>query len=324
MTRLSLTAALLMSAAPALAQDFPVTLDHEFGSTTIEARPERIVSVGVHEQDFLYALGIAPVGVHEWWGEKPYATWPWAEDERAALGAEPEVLMGFEINVEWVAAQDPDLIVASYYGDLTQEEYDLLSQIAPVITAPPGFPQWGAPWQAELRLIGQATGTGARAEEIVADLEGRIAAARAEYPMLEGKTGSTGYYYDGVVMTYNSADTAQRFLQDFGIVIPAEYDELAVERGNADFSAEQFAHIDLDLFIFPDEPSTGGPLSQVPTYGALGLATEGRAINLGGGDLAAALSFQTPLAIDWLTQVLPPMMAAAVDGDPATPVVLPE
>lgn len=314
----------LVIATPALAQDFPVTLDHAFGSTTIPARPERVVSVGVHEQDFLYALGISPVGVHDWWGEKPYATWSWAEDERAALGAEPAVLMGFEINAEWVAAQNPDLIVASYYGDLTQAEYDLLSQIAPVITAPPGYPQWGAPWQAELRLIGQATGTSARAEEIVADLEGRIAAARAEYPMLQGKTGSTGYYYDGVVMTYNSADTAQRFLQDFGIVIPAEYDELAVERGNADFSMEQLSHIDLDLFIFPDEPAEGGPLAQVPTYAALGLATEGRAINLGGGDLAAALSFQTPLAIDWLVDVLPPMMAAAVDGDPATAVVLPE
>jgi len=230
--------------------------------------------------------------------------------------------MGWEPNIEWVAALEPDLIIASYFGDLTQAEYDLLSQIAPTITAPPGYPQWGAPWQAELRLIGQATGTSAQAEEIIADLEGRIAAARAEFPMLEGKTGSTGYFYDGVVMTYNSADTAQRFLQDFGLVIPAEYDELAVERGNADFSMEQLSHIDLDLFIFPDEPAEGGPLSQVPTYQALRLAREGRAINLGGGDLAAALSFQTPLAIEWLIEVLPPMMAAAVDGDPATVVTV--
>src|SRR5262245_33379427 len=112
---------------PATAQDFPVTIEHEFGSTTIPAEPTRIVSVGMHEQDFLYALGLAPVGVHEWWGDYPYATWPWAEDARVAANATPEVLKGFEVNVEWVAAQRPDLIVATYYGDLDEKTYQLLS-----------------------------------------------------------------------------------------------------------------------------------------------------------------------------------------------------
>ena len=143
---MKLLAAALVAAltiGTAAAQDFPVTVTHEFGETTIPAKPERIVSVGLHEQDFLYALGIAPVGVHEWWGDYPYATWPWAEAAREAVGATPEVLMGFEINIEWVAAQRPDLIVASYYGDLSQETYDLLSQIAPTITAPPGYPSLG-------------------------------------------------------------------------------------------------------------------------------------------------------------------------------------
>src|SRR5262245_49722743 len=93
-----------LMAAAAQAQDFPVSIEHEFGTTTIAAKPERVVSVGMHEQDFLYALGVAPVGVHEWWGDYPYATWPWAEAARVAAGAEPQVLKGFEINVEWVAA----------------------------------------------------------------------------------------------------------------------------------------------------------------------------------------------------------------------------
>jgi len=75
-------AALLVMAVPAFAQDFPVTVEHIYGTTTIPAKPERVVSVGMHEQDFLYALGIAPVGVKEWWGEQPYATWSWAEEAR--------------------------------------------------------------------------------------------------------------------------------------------------------------------------------------------------------------------------------------------------
>ena len=91
-------------AAPAAAQAFPVTVEHIYGTTTIPAQPLRVVSVGMHEQDFLYALGIAPVGVKEWWGEHPYATWPWAEAARQAVGAEPEVMDTSGVNLEWVLA----------------------------------------------------------------------------------------------------------------------------------------------------------------------------------------------------------------------------
>lgn len=300
-----------------LAQDFPVTVAHDFGETTIAAKPERVVSVGVHEQDFLYALGIAPVGVHEWWGDYPYATWPWAEEARAALGATPEVLKGFEINVEWVATQEPDLIVASYYGDLTKETYDLLSQIAPTIAAPPGYPAWGAPWQDELRLIAAATGTSAKAEEIITDLDAQIAAAKAAYPELQGKTTAIGYNQDGVIRTYNSADTAHRFMIDLGMVIPAEYDTIATERGHLDISVENMELAEVDAFIWPAGP---GAIAELSVYQNTRLAREGRSISLEDGVLAGALSFQTPLALGFLIDTIPPLVKAAVDGDPATPI----
>ena len=62
----------------------------------------------------------------------PGHIFPWAEE---ALGdAElPEVLSDVDgIQVEKVAALAPDLIVGLYSG-MTQAEYDLLSQIAPVV-----------------------------------------------------------------------------------------------------------------------------------------------------------------------------------------------
>ena len=309
----ALVAALTISAAAA--QEFPLTVTHQFGETTIPEKPERVVSVGLHEQDFLYALGIAPVGVHEWWGDYPYATWPWAEDARIAIGATPEVLKGFEINVEWVAAQRPDLIVASYYGDLSQETYDLLSQIAPVITAPPGYPAWGAPWQDELRLIGTATGTSAKAEEIVTEIEAKFAEAKTRWPTLQGKTTAIGYDQEGLIRTYNSADTAHRFMVSLGMVIPADYDRLAEDRGHLDISAENIELAEVDAFIWPDGPGTIADLS---VYQNSRLAKEGRSIDLGGGVPAAALSFQTPLALGYLIDTIPPLVAAAVDGDPAT------
>ena len=51
---------------------------HQYGETTVPAPPERVVSVGVTEQDILLELGVVPVAVTEWYGEQPSATWPWA------------------------------------------------------------------------------------------------------------------------------------------------------------------------------------------------------------------------------------------------------
>ena len=63
------------SSAPA---SFPTTITHAFGQTVVEAQPTRVVSVGVTEHDFLLALGVVPVAVTDWYGDQPYATWPWA------------------------------------------------------------------------------------------------------------------------------------------------------------------------------------------------------------------------------------------------------
>src|SRR5687768_7678808 len=94
---------------------FPVTVEHINGETTIPKQPTRVVSVGLTEQDTLLQLGVTPVGVTEWYGEQPSATWPWARD---LLGdAEPEVLTtsnGFEF--EKIAALEPDLIVGTNAG----------------------------------------------------------------------------------------------------------------------------------------------------------------------------------------------------------------
>jgi len=69
---------------------FPAKVEHQFGTTTVPAEPQRIVVVGVTEQDTVLALGYKPIATTEWYGKHPYAVWPWARDE---LGdAKPTVL----------------------------------------------------------------------------------------------------------------------------------------------------------------------------------------------------------------------------------------
>lgn len=294
----------------AVAAGFPVTVTHLYGETTIPAAPQRVVSIGYNDQDFLYALGVAPIGVREWWGEKPFATWPWAEGARLALNAEPEVMLG-ELSLEWVAAQRPDLIVA-VYSDIDQAMYDRLSAIAPVIAQPAGYEIWQAPWQEQLRLISVATsGDAARADEVVADLEARTAAVRAAYR-------------DGQFTLWSSSSAPNRFLASFGMVFPDGLDAMADESGWIRLSPELIDRLEADAVVWPvDNPAVNDKqttIEALPLYQGLEIAKQGRSIWLddGAGVLASALWFQSPLSIGYVIDAMPPKLAAAVDGIPAT------
>ncbi len=307
------------------AAGFPVTVRHSLGETTIAAAPQRIVSLGYNDQDFLYALGVSPIGVHEWWGAQPYATWPWAEPRRRELGAMPEVLMSAETNLEWVAAQKPDLIVATYY-DLDQAMYQQLSRIAPVVAAPAGFAVWQAPWQEQLKLLDLATaGDTSKAEAIIADLDARTTAVKDEFPSIVGKTGAVADFRDGQFTLWNSSSAPSRFLLSFGLVFPEALDRLADDTGWIRLSPELIEMIDLDAVVWPIDSSTSTRQQEIEAmslYQTLRLPREGRSVWLddGKGILASALWFQSPLSIAYIIDKLPPMLASAVDGDPSTEV----
>lgn len=139
------------TAAEATADTFPIT---------IAAKPARVVSLGFTDQDYLLALGVVPVGIRDWFGDQPNAVWPWARP--LLKGAAPAVLPR-EFNFEQIAKLQPDLIVA-IYTSLTQAEYDLLSAIAPVVTAPPGLDDYAITWQEQTRYTGRIVGQTARAD----------------------------------------------------------------------------------------------------------------------------------------------------------------
>lgn len=135
---------------------FPVSLDHKYGSTTIEAEPERIVTVGLTDQDAVLALGKVPVGTTEWLGGYKGAIGPWAADKLGSAAA-PTVLKdtGTGPQVEKIAALQPDLILA-VYGGLTKEQYESLSKFAPVVAQPKAYSDYGVPWQEQTETIGKA------------------------------------------------------------------------------------------------------------------------------------------------------------------------
>src|SRR3954453_15016280 len=53
---------------------FPVSIEHDFGTTRIPAEPERVVSLGYIDQDPILALDVVPVAIREFTGNQPSAT----------------------------------------------------------------------------------------------------------------------------------------------------------------------------------------------------------------------------------------------------------
>lgn len=304
---------MFLSPLCALAQTppaWPVTVTHRFGTTEIAQAPMRVVSVGYHEQDFLYALGLAPVGVHEWFGGQPHATWPWAEAARRDLGAEPEVQRGFEIDLEWVHAQRPDLIVATF-APMDAQTYAMLSRIAPVVGPPADYPDWQAPWQDELRLIGQATGRGDRAEAVIAEVEAGIAAQRAAYPQMQGAEAALVYLSGTELIGYGPQDGGNRMLAALGLTIPAAFGELVTQAGNFPVSLERLDLFDRDVTVWLSEGDGRQMIEGLPAFRASRMAREKRAVWTDPEEMAA-LSFQSPLSIPWVLERLVPRIGAAL------------
>ncbi|MBG6058864.1 ABC-type Fe3+-hydroxamate transport system substrate-binding protein [Cryobacterium sp. MP_M5] len=107
--------------APAPATDapatgtFPVTLEHAFGSTTIDSAPTRVVAWGWGSADDAIALGVVPVAIpfQEYGGDED-GVLPWIAEALAAKQlATPTVLPNStEPPYEEIALAAPDVILA--------------------------------------------------------------------------------------------------------------------------------------------------------------------------------------------------------------------
>ena len=293
---------------------FPVTVQHIHGETTIPERPVRVVSVGLTEQDTLLQLGVAPVGVTEWYGEQPFATWPWA---RELLGdAEPTVLStsnGFEF--EKIAALEPDLIIGTNAG-ITKHDYELLSAIAPTVTNEPGSPGYFSSWQDQTLQIARALGREDDGQELVDDVEATYAEAAADHPEWEGLTAtfSQGAPYDGSLYVYPDGLNTD-FLTELGFAITAGLEDFSPDGYQAQISGENVGQMEADVMVFATESDQQfDDLQSFGTVANLAAVRENRSVYTD-DVLAGAIYFLTPLSLEYVLDHLTPQLELAVDGD---------
>lgn len=289
---------------------FPVTIEHKFGNTTIEAEPVRVLSLGYSDQDALLALGIVPIAVRYWYGDESDAIFPWADDE--ANGANPPVLnMPYgSLNYEAILELEPDVIIAVSSG-ITEDEYNLLSQIAPTVAQSGDYINYGMPWQESIRLIASAVGKSAEAEVVVERVESLFAAAQEAHPEFIGKTVAVAYSYDNYGF-YTAEDARGRFFTSMGFVIPEELIEVAGDEFYANVSLERIDLLDQDVLVFLGLRFKEGGREAIeadPIINHLSAIQDGRVIFVS-DEYDDAIQFSTVLSLEYALEGILPELTA--------------
>lgn len=154
---------------------FPRVVEHALGSAEIPALPEQIVAIsGVADFDALLSLGVVPHAAAAFFpidaaGSMAFAPW-----NMEYWGDVPSFLNRPQVNLEELAAFEPDLIVGQV-GSVHAEES--MSAIAPI--AAYDFP---ADWREPLRILGDALGREIEAVEAIALVEAQLAEIAERVP----------------------------------------------------------------------------------------------------------------------------------------------
>ena len=212
---------------------YPMTIKHAYGETVIESQPERVATISWGNQDVPLALGVVPVGVSKAnYGETDKnGLLPWTGEKYTELGVDSPVVFDDVDGLDYEAISDsnPDVILAAYSG-ITQEEYDLLSEIAPVIAYPENA--WQTLWRDQITLNATGIGKKDEGEALVKELETLIEEKTAEYTDIKGKTAVFCYFNPsdlGKFYIYLPADPRAAYLTDLGLEFPESISELAKE-----------------------------------------------------------------------------------------------
>lgn len=284
---------------------FPVTIEHKFGSTTIEKKPTRVVTVGWNDQDFVLSLGVVPVATREWFEE--YSNYPWV---KAKTGGKAVPTFSAEINYEAIIKQKPDLILA-IYETINQETYDKLAAIAPTVIQSKDYADEQTPWDVQTLTTGTALGLEDEAKARVKEVQDAIAEAKKEHPEFVGKTLVVDYGPENGAHWLIAANDPRRALFDaLGFTAQQEKDELSEERLDV---------IDKDILFV--NGATKADMLERPVFARLKVASEDRALYTSfDTPLAGALSYSGPDALLYALNILVPELANAADGDQKTAV----
>lgn len=305
--------------------EFPVTVTHAYGETTIENKPESVVTFGWMAEDFVAAVGVVPIAIPEQWGSID-GYQPWLRAEVESLGGDlPELLNPSDDDgtpdYEQILGLEPDLIYAPHSG-LTEAQYDRLSEIAP--TVPFAETAWmSGDWEDLLELTGQVLGepeaAATRADEVNALLDEQLEA----HPELDGASFAWGAgLSDGATALafYNPGDARPAFLTDLGLTLDdglqAYTDEQSGDFGT-EVSLERISELEPDVWVAwtGDAETTARTLDDT-LIARWPVVEQDHYYLIEDQTLGMATSAPSPLSVPWsIEQGYLEGLAAAINGE---------
>ncbi|EHJ01665.1 ABC-type transporter, periplasmic subunit [Clostridium sp. DL-VIII] len=283
---------------------YPLTIKHAFGETVIEKQPEKVVTISWGNQDVPLALGVVPVGVSKanYGKADENGLLPWTAEKYKELGVEKPVTFDDidGLDYEAISNANPDVILAAYSG-ITQEEYDMLSKIAPVV-AYPKLP-WQTYWRDQITTNATAIGKKDEGDKLVSNLEDLIAEKTSEYPNLKGKKAAFCYFNPadlGKFYIYLPTDPRAAYLTDLGLEFPDSVQKLAQTSDSfaLEISSENIDKLsDIDVIVTYGNDTLLKQLQSDPLLGTVPAIKRGSVALIEDGSTLAASCTPSALSI---------------------------
>lgn len=226
-------------------EDTSYTVDHAMGTTTIAKTPERVVILTNEGTEALLELGVTPVGaVQSWTGD------PWYDHIADEMKDAEVVGLESEVNVEAIAALQPDLII----GNKMRQEgiYEQLSAIAPTVFAE----DLRGNWKNNFELYAKAVNKEEKGKEAIEAYDSRIADLKEQLGDKLNMKVSIVRFMAGDVRIYQKDSFSGVILDQLGFARPESQDveEFAIKGA----TKEQMPLMDGDiLFYFTYETGDG-------------------------------------------------------------------
>jgi iron complex transport system substrate-binding protein len=225
-------------------------VQHQMEKTEICGQPQKVAALSPHILDSILALGVQPVAYAETVNlkiptyDKPAEQIPyigkWVTTQPIGLGDRKSP------SLERLTLIQPDLILGEEW--LHQDEYPLLSQIAPTLLFSDDYqPNNLQSWQQSIQGIAQALGKEDQVQELLTILKERIATTRkALQPVLEKYPRVFLFSSNLTTYVYTQPDsTAGRLLEEIGFEIVQPPGILR----EGEMSWEMLPQVETDLII---------------------------------------------------------------------------
>ncbi|HEY9291256.1 MAG TPA: iron-siderophore ABC transporter substrate-binding protein [Microlunatus sp.] len=293
------------AASPSGSSNFPVTINHVFGSTTIEQKPTRVVTWGFGSTDAALALGVVPVAIpQQTYGGDKQGLLPWIKQKLTQLNAKTPAILpnpsgSDEVPFEEITKAQPDLILANYSG-ITKQQYQTLSKIAPTVAYPDK--PWATPWRDVVTTVGQALGKPDEAGKLITDTDRQIKDKAAAYPQMKGKTVAAVWDVGGTFYVYKPTDPRVQFLTDLGLKSAPSVDQLAPDDDNFYYtlSYEQVSKLTSDVLVVYADDQKGVNTFLSKSYAkSMEQVKAGHVAPVIGPAFVAAVSPPTVLSLPW-------------------------